>query len=214
MCGSTLIYDDRQPAGHVRTLTHYEVWKTQGGTQREWDQLQGTTDSAEYMRLALRALNPGTATGVLHSLETHLQSSPAPVKAGLCFDPDDELCHQELSRWLAAWRVNPQEPKTELAACVATAEAKKEDTEPIDGALSPPPPTKAGGPPLEESRAGGGKRGKQKQGTEKADQANFGQLIAPQGDDEFGKLWDPLKKLKQGVEVSLEQFDIEALGTE
>ena len=84
--------------------------------------------------------------------------------------------------------IQPQEPKVKFETYLASLRHKSSKTtletpvamDPLDSSAA-----KAGGPPIEESKAGGATRTKQKAHTEKADQANFGQLLAPRWKDDF-----------------------------
>jgi len=113
---NALIRDEREPDaehGSVRTLAPYEVWRMHGHTAGEWRRLLNAGMTVEdLMAGAAQTMPTRSATALVDAM---IGACEMEQRAGVGYDRDEEKAWNVWTKWLEAWRRNPELPGPEFS---------------------------------------------------------------------------------------------------
>ena len=98
------VVDRAAPAGLVRKLTAEEVWRAQGRTRLEWEEIQKAVGEEQASKEGCRGTGRRTALALLGVAADLCMKDVDDGKAGMCADFEDARSLGTLLAWLRRWR--------------------------------------------------------------------------------------------------------------
>ena len=132
----------------ARSLTMREVWRLQGGSPTDWQQLLDKGETPEKLAAsAAHAMPPQTALALVDWAEDIAEAhqalpvpqgegAPRASLSGSCYDREEEAAWHAIQRWLKAWQLDPDQPSRSLVRDVKA--PLREPTHLVGGARARP----------------------------------------------------------------------------
>jgi hypothetical protein len=108
--GSHVVQDTRGEGQGVRALEPLEVWNCCGHSAREWRARLDHGMTVDQLMLGAAQALPAHTAQVITGAAAQLLGEPP--RAGAAYDQDQLDMEGALTRWLAAWKKNPDHPDT------------------------------------------------------------------------------------------------------
>ena len=99
------------PGISVRPLLPIEIWRSLGLEDWLWEQGGAFDQPGPVLAAGVRSVSRGQAKAFVTAGMQWLQRvEKTSSSAGMCVHPEEEIVQERLTRWLANWRENPDEP--------------------------------------------------------------------------------------------------------